>query len=115
MQPAGQRVAAADHAPFAGQHQKDGLARVFGVLGVTEDAATGAEHERPVLADQGGEGCLVAIQETVQQGVVRQGVEPLAVDQVVNMADNEAGRALGHRTFPRVALPGEKRRSEGAA
>ena len=62
-----------------------------------EDAPAGAEHQRPVPADQGGERRLVAVQEPAQQGGVGQGVEPLPLDEVVDVPGDEAGRAFGHR------------------
>src|SRR5438132_1308122 len=51
-QPAGQRLAAADRNRLAGQHQEGRLKGVLGQVVIRQDAATDAEHERPVPPHQ---------------------------------------------------------------
>src|SRR5262249_2017328 len=88
--------AAADRAALAGQDEEHRLAGVLGVLGMADDAPTGAENERTVSADERSEGGLVAVAEAAQEGVIRQDLHALSFDQVVDVSGNKVGRAVGH-------------------
>ena len=58
VEPGTKELGLTDPARLAGQDHKRGLERVFGVVGVMEQALTDAEDERSMPHDQGCEGQL---------------------------------------------------------
>ncbi|HTU92817.1 MAG TPA: hypothetical protein VMF69_22235 [Gemmataceae bacterium] len=67
VEPTAYRIAFADRAGFARQHQKCRLENVLGVVMIAEDGAAQSQHHRRMALDQGGEGGFVAAShETLQ-------------------------------------------------
>ena len=77
MQPAADGAVDPDRGGLAPQQEEGGLEGVVGVVGVVEHASADAQDHRPVPADQGLEGQLVAVGDVSFQepriGQARQG------------------------------------------
>src|SRR5262249_17939294 len=69
--------------------QERGLENVLGVVLVAQEAAADAEHQRPVAAEERGEGPLAAAGgERVQELDVGGAVPGLLIDQLTDVAQN---------------------------
>ena len=90
MQPRADRLSS-DRPGTAGEDQEGGLAGVFGVLGVAEQPAAGAEHHPVVPPDQLGERLLVPAAGDDDVVVPVPGPRAPAAGQVV---PTERGHAL---------------------
>jgi hypothetical protein len=92
-QPAGQRLALADGGRPAGQDQKGGLEGVLPVLLVAQHGPANVQHQRPVPAQQGGEGAVVpADGKPIQEFLVAQGL----TSDLVELLEHRATGFCGH-------------------
>ncbi len=97
MQPAAQRVAGADRARLARQHQEGGLERVLDVGLVLQDRTASGQDHRAVPRHQRLERRLLAIgRESSQELAVAQADGRAVAVQVAEVPQGASQRAAGH-------------------